>query len=197
MAKSLPLGLIVGLGNPGAKYSKTRHNVGFWLVDLLAQRCSASFRLEARFKAQVCRIRLGGRAIWLLKPDTYMNESGPSVAGWVSYYKLRAEQTLVVHDELNLPCGRVALKRSGGHGGHNGLRDIISHLNANFVRARIGIGYPDSQYDVANYVLNVPSVEDLRRISWANTAILENIETIAVGDFEAAMKSISRALSQH
>jgi PTH1 family peptidyl-tRNA hydrolase len=126
-----------------------------------------------------------------------MNESGPSVAGWVSYYKLRAEQTLVVHDELNLPCGRVALKRSGGHGGHNGLRDIISHLNANFVRARIGIGYPDSQYDVANYVLNVPSVEDLRRISWANTAILENIETIAVGDFEAAMKSISRALSQH
>ncbi len=80
---------------------------------------------------------------------------------------------------------------------HNGLPDIISHLNANFVRARIGIGYPDSQYDVANYVLNVPSVEDLRRISWANTAILENIETIAVGDFEAAMKSSSRALSQH
>tara|TARA_Y100000588_G_scaffold284998_1_gene302663 strand:- start:7576 stop:8169 length:594 start_codon:yes stop_codon:yes gene_type:complete len=196
VAKSLPLGLIVGLGNPGDNYTKTRHNAGFWLIDSLAQRYSVSFRSEARFKAQVCRIRLGGRAIWLLKPDAYMNQSGPSVSGWASYYKLRAEQTLVVHDELNLPCGRVSLKRNGGHGGHNGLRDIISHLNANFVRARIGIGYPDSRYDVANYVLNAPSTEDLRQISRANAAILENIETIVAGDFEAAMESVNRSLSR-
>lgn len=195
MTKSLSLGLIVGLGNPGAQYARTRHNAGFWLVDLLAERCSASFRLEARFKAQVCRIKLGGRPIWLLKPDTYMNESGPSVAGCASYYKLRAEQTLVAHDELELPCGRVGLKRGGGHGGHNGLRDIVSHLNADFVRVRIGIGHPGAGHDVARYVLNVPPVDDLQQIERANAAILENIETVVEGDFDAAMKSINRALA--
>jgi PTH1 family peptidyl-tRNA hydrolase len=194
VAKSPGLGLIVGLGNPGAQYAKTRHNAGVWLVDALAERYSASFRAEARFKAQVCRITLGGRPIWLLKPKTYMNESGPSVAGCVSYYKLTSQQTLVVHDELELACGRVNLKRGGGHGGHNGLRDIVSHLNADFVRAQIGIGRPASGHDVASYVLNVPQANDARQITRATSALLDNIETIVAGDIEAATKAIARSL---
>ncbi len=195
MSKSLSVALIAGLGNPGAEYTKTRHNVGFWLVDLLAEEYSGRFRAEARFKAQVCRIELGGRSIWLLKPDAYMNESGPSVAGCASYYKLRAEQTLVVHDELDLPCGRVGIKRGGGHGGHNGLRDIVSHLNANFVRLRIGIGHPGSGRDVSRYVLNTPPADERQQIERATAAILENIESVVDGDFEVALKSINRALA--
>ena len=124
-----------------------------------------------------------------------MNESGPSVAGCASYYKLRAEQTLVVHDELDLPCGSVAIKHGGGHGGHNGLRDIVSHLNADFARVRIGIGHPGPGHDVARYVLDVPPIDDRRQIEQVSSAILENIETVIDGDFEVAMNSIKRALA--
>lgn len=194
MAKSPGLGLIVGLGNPGQQYAKTRHNAGFWLVDALAERYSASFRAEARFKAQVCRIKIGGRSVWLLKPNTYMNESGPSVAGCASYYKLTSQQTLVAHDELELPCGKVGLKRGGGHGGHNGLRDIVVHLNADFVRARIGIGHPGAGHDVARYVLNVPPAGDVRKIEHATSTFLDTIETVVAGDIEAALKTLDRYL---
>ncbi len=188
MAKSPGLGLIVGLGNPGAEYAKTRHNAGTWLIDRLAENHSARFRSEARFKAHLCRIDIGGNPIWLLKPDTYMNESGPSVAGCAAYYKIEARQTLVAHDELGVACGKLRLKRSGGHGGHNGLRDIAAHFDPGFARVRIGIGRPSVGQDVARYVLNVPQVQDKQLISEALSALLEEIETVVAGDLETARK---------
>ena len=190
MAENPGLSLIVGLGNPGAEYAKTRHNAGIWLVDKLADKYSASFRRETRFKAHLCRIDIGGNAIWLLKPDTYMNESGTSVAGCAAYYKIETGQTLVAHDELGLACGKLRLKRGGGHGGHNGLRDIASHLNPEFARIRIGIGRPTAKQDVARHVLNVPQVQDQQLISVAISVLLEQIETVVTGDLEAAMKKL-------
>ncbi|MFP6682702.1 MAG: aminoacyl-tRNA hydrolase [Gammaproteobacteria bacterium] len=190
MAENPGLSLIVGLGNPGVEYAKTRHNAGIWLVDKLAEKYSASFRRETRFKAHLCRIDLGDNEIWLLKPDTYMNESGPSVAGCAAYYKIEAGQTLVAHDELGLGCGKLRLKRGGGHGGHNGLRDIASHLNPEFARIRIGIGRPTAKQDVARYVLNVPRVQDQQLITAAISVLLEQIETVVTGDLEAATKKL-------
>jgi len=121
-----------------------------------------------------------------------MNDSGLSVAGCVSYYKLSSRETLVAHDELALPCGEVRLKRGGGHGGHNGLRDIVSHLDAAFVRVRIGIGHPGPGQDVARYVLNVPPAADKRLIEDGLSAVLDQIETIVAGDIDAAMSEIGK-----
>jgi PTH1 family peptidyl-tRNA hydrolase len=191
MVKNPRLGLIVGLGNPGESYVRTRHNAGFWLVDQLAESNSARFKSEARFKAQLCRINIGGSPVWLLKPVNFMNNSGPSVAACASYYKLSAQQILVAHDELGLECGNVRLKRGGGHGGHNGLRDIVSHLNADFVRARIGIGHPGAGRDVARYVLNVPPVAEARLIEESLSLLFDQIETIVAGDIDGAAREIA------
>jgi len=192
VAKHAGLGLIVGLGNPGEQYARTRHNAGVWLVDKLAEKYTASFRPQARFKAQICKVNINGNPVWLLKPESFMNDSGLSVAGCVSYYKLSSRETLVAHDELALPCGEVRLKRGGGHGGHNGLRDIVSHLDAAFVRVRIGIGHPGPGQDVARYVLNVPPAADKRLIEDGLSAVLDQIETIVAGDIDAAMSEIGK-----
>lgn len=186
------LGLIAGLGNPGEQYARTRHNAGFWLVDQVAEKFSATFRPEARFKAQVCRVNIGGNPVWLLKPDTFMNECGPSVAGCAAYYKLGAGEVLVAHDELSLACGSVRLKRGGGHSGHNGLRDIASHFAPDFVRVRLGIGHPGAGQDVARYVLNVPPVEDRRLIEAAVSLVVDNIEAIVAGELAAVTKELDR-----
>lgn len=121
-----------------------------------------------------------------------MNNSGPSVAGYASYYKLNAHQTLVAHDELGLACGRLRLKQGGGHGGHNGLRDIASHFNAGFERVRIGVGHPGPGHDVASYVLNVPPAAEKRLIEEALALALDQIEILVGGDFEAAAKALDR-----
>jgi len=192
LAKNLRLGLIAGLGNPGESYARTRHNAGFWLVDRIAEMNSVSFRVEARFNAQVCRVEINGCAVWLLKPETFMNDSGPSVASCASYYRLSAAQTLVAHDELALKCGNIHFKIGGGHGGHNGLRDIMSHFESGFVRARIGIGHPGLGHDVARYVLNVAPAAENRLIEEALSRALDQIEMIVAGDLKSTINVSGR-----
>lgn len=191
MAKSSGLGLIVGLGNPGQQYAKTRHNVGFWFVDAVAERHSTRFKFESRFNGDVCRVTIESTPVWLLKPQSFMNASGLSVSGCAKYYKIPASRSLVVHDELALNCGQVQLKKGGGHGGHNGLRDIASHFETGFLRARIGIGHPGADRDVSNYVLKSPSRQEKVLIDDSLDSLTAEVESIVRGDFEAASERLA------
>ena len=141
----LPLRIIVGLGNPGPEHQVTRHNAGFWFVDLLARRHGGEFRDYRKYSGETARINISGQEIVLLKPTTYMNRSGLSVRQLSDFYKIAAEEILVAHDELDLPVGSVRLKQGGGHGGHNGLRDTIAHIGETFWRLRLGVGHPGQQ----------------------------------------------------
>jgi PTH1 family peptidyl-tRNA hydrolase len=153
--------LIVGLGNPGPSYEGTRHNVGAWFVELLAEEYAVSLNLESKFSGRVARLTLPQANCWLLIPTTYMNRSGLAVKAIASFYKIPPEAILVAHDELDFPAGTTRFKQEGGHGGHNGLRDIINQLQANnFHRLRIGIGHPGHRDLVTDYVLNRPSKKD-------------------------------------
>ena len=161
--------LIVGLGNPGADYVDTRHNAGFWFLDLLADHLSLTFRLEKKFNADEARYRSSDKDVFLLKPQTFMNRSGQSLGAVMRFYKIKPRQILVVHDELDLDPGLNRLKQGGGHGGHNGLRDVINHLgDREFFRLRVGIGHPGDRDQVINYVLHRPSVVDRESIDSAN-----------------------------
>ncbi len=164
------LAAIAALGNPGAEYQFTRHNVGFWFADALAARSGVSFRRERKLSGEVARVTLDNQEIPVLKPATFMNESGRSVGALCTYQKLNPATLLVVHDDLDLPLGIVRLKRGGGHGGHNGLRDIIAHLGADFMRMRIGIGRPSSGMDAIRYVLSRANAEE-------ESQLLESIDT--------------------
>lgn len=148
-----PPAAIVGLGNPGSEYAKTRHNAGYWLVDRLTSECGKTMRPEAKFLGDAGQIGLAGHSVRLLKPTFFMNESGQSVRRFIDFYKLDPERMLVIHDDLDLPPGTVRLKRGGGHGGHNGVRDVIAHCGRDFLRLRIGIGHPGDKRQVTNYVL--------------------------------------------
>jgi PTH1 family peptidyl-tRNA hydrolase len=146
--------LIVGLGNPGKEYDRTRHNAGFWWVDAIAGRKNALWKREAKFSGYVAKVEEGGRDFWLLKPSTYMNESGRSVSALLRFYRIEPGSMLVVHDELDLPPGTVKLKKGGGTGGHNGLTDIADALaTKDFWRLRVGIGHPGHKDLVSDYVL--------------------------------------------
>ena len=146
--------LIVGLGNPGTKYERTRHNAGYWWVDAIADRKRAGWSKESKFSGWVVKVEEGGRDITLLKPATYMNESGRSVSALLRFFRIDPADMLVVHDELDLPPGTVRLKKGGGTGGHNGLNDISDALGTkDFWRLRIGIGHPGHRDLVADYVL--------------------------------------------
>jgi PTH1 family peptidyl-tRNA hydrolase len=149
----LALRIVVGLGNPGPEHLVTRHNAGFWFVDLLARTYGAEFRDYRKFSGETARITIDGRELILLKPTTYMNRSGLSIRQLSEFYKIPAEEILVAHDELDLPVGSLRLKFAGGHGGHNGLRDTIAHIGENFWRLRIGIGHPGNKAEVIDYVL--------------------------------------------
>ena len=168
----LPLRVIVGLGNPGPEHLVTRHNAGFWFVDLLARRHGGEFRDYRKYSGETARITLSEREIILLKPTTYMNRSGLSVRQLSDFYKIAPEEILVAHDELDLPVGSVRLKQGGGHGGHNGLRDTIAHIGETFWRLRLGIGHPGNKADVIDYVLTrAPRAEE--------DTILETVSTAA------------------
>jgi PTH1 family peptidyl-tRNA hydrolase len=168
----LALRVIVGLGNPGPEHLVTRHNAGFWFVDLLARRHGGEFRDYRKYSGETARITLNEREIVLLKPTTYMNRSGLSVRQLSDFYKIAPEEILVAHDELDLPVGSVRLKQGGGHGGHNGLRDTITHIGENFWRLRLGIGHPGNKADVIDYVLTrAPRAEE--------DTILETVSTAA------------------
>ncbi len=183
--------LIVGLGNPGADYVGTRHNAGFWLIDLLASDLGLSFRFEKRYNAEECKLQAGSKDIYLLKPQTFMNRSGQAVAALARYFKIAPEQILVVHDELDLPPGTNRIKQAGGHGGHNGLRDIVNHLGSReFFRIRVGIGHPGDSNQVINYVLHKPSVVDLNAIEVANRDTLAVMPLIFEGRIDKAMQAL-------
>ena len=183
--------LIVGLGNPGADYVSTRHNAGFWLIDELAADRGLSFRFEKRYNADECKLKTDGKDVFLLKPQTFMNRSGQAVAALARYYKIKTEQILVIHDELDLPPGTNRIKQAGGHGGHNGLRDIINHLSGNgFFRIRIGIGHPGDASQVINYVLHKPSASDLAAIEAANRDTLAVMPYIFEGRIDKAMQAL-------
>lgn len=164
--------LIVGLANPGAEYAATRHNAGAWFVDLLAERLRAPLREEAKFFGYTSRVTLGGEDVRLLVPTTFMNLSGKAVAAMASFFRINPDEILVAHDELDLPPGVAKFKLGGGHGGHNGLKDIISKLgnNPNFHRLRIGIGHPGDKNKVVSFVLGKPPVSEQKLIDEMNAS---------------------------
>ena len=184
--------LVVGLGNPGRKYEATRHNAGFWWIERLARAVHGEFRHEARFHGDVAKVATPGGELWLLKPATFMNQSGRAVAALAGFYKLAPGQLLIVHDELDLPPGTVRLKNGGGTGGHNGLNDIAAQLGTkDFWRLRIGIGHPRNQtateQEVLDYVLHKPGAADHAAIDDAISRGLEVWPLIAEDKLEAAM----------
>jgi PTH1 family peptidyl-tRNA hydrolase len=185
-----PIRIIAGLGNPEDKYERTLHNVGFWFVDELARKYGGSFRYERKFDADYCRINLHGEDVWLVKPQSYMNCSGQPIRAVLDYYRLRTDELLVAHDEIDLPPGTVRLKAGGGHGGHNGLRDTIRHCGAEFLRLRLGVGHPGEKHKVTGHVLRRGSTD-------TEVAVERNIDdAVAVmpdvvdGNINAAMKKL-------
>jgi PTH1 family peptidyl-tRNA hydrolase len=160
MNERRPIQLIVGLGNPGEEYARTRHNAGFWLLDVLAARHGGRFRMERKFNAEVAMLSIAGNDVRLLKPATFMNRSGQPIQAAATYLKIPPECILVAHDDLDLPPGVARLKHGGGAGGHNGLRDAIAHLGPAFWRLRLGIGHPGNRAEVIDYVLNRASREE-------------------------------------
>jgi PTH1 family peptidyl-tRNA hydrolase len=155
------LKIIVGLGNPGPEHLLTRHNAGFWFVDALAAKVGSRFRSHTKFQGDICRIEYAGDEVTLLKPMTYMNRSGLAIRAIVDYQKVAPQQVMVVHDELDLPVGDARFKQGGGHGGHNGLRDTVTHLGPDFWRLRLGIGHPGDKSQVIDYVLRrAPKAEE-------------------------------------
>jgi peptidyl-tRNA hydrolase, PTH1 family len=184
--------LIVGLGNPGQQYQKTRHNVGFLFLDELVSDLDEAWTSESRFQGWVAECHLAAKKVMLLKPQTFMNRSGQSVGMVARYYKLRPEEILVVHDELDFEVGVVRLKKNGGHAGHNGLRDIISHLGSKeFYRLRIGIGRPDMGKAVADYVLSNPSKKEWGLMGSAFDLSRRYLDQMAAGDMTAAMNKLN------
>ncbi len=183
--------LIVGLGNPGAKYEATRHNAGFWWLDRIASQQRATFKRESRFQGAVAKIS-GGGDLWLLKPETFMNLSGQAVAAVANYYKITPGEILVAHDELDLPAGGAKLKFGGGLSGHNGLKSIAQSLGTqDFWRLRIGIGHPREtaapEREVVDYVLHAPRAEEQDEIDKTLTRALDLWPQIIAGELEAAM----------
>ena len=185
------LRLIVGLGNPGTEYLKTRHNVGFWFVDALADRQGLRFGIESKLHAQTTKCLIDGEPLWLQKPITFMNKSGIAVVSALRYYKIEPEEMLVVHDDLDLSAGVARLKFDGGHGGQNGLRDIFTHLgHGRFHRLRIGIGHPGHKDRVTSWVLGRAAANDEQAILGAIGAAIDVLPLAVRGDFNEAMKRL-------
>lgn len=185
-----PIRLIAGLGNPGSQYDKTRHNAGFWFVDELARRYSGQFAAEKRFSGDVCKLQVGSNVVWLIKPMTFMNRSGLAVRQLADFYRIPVENILVVHDELDIPAGEVRLKQGGGHGGHNGLRDLHAHLGADYWRLRLGVGHPGDRNKVVDYVLSRPTQDDEIVILRAIDTAADQIGLILQGEMQKAMQAL-------
>ena len=181
--------LIAGLGNPGAEYEHTRHNAGFWLIDELARAWNVRLKSEKKFFGEVARAARPEGDVWLLKPDTFMNRSGLAVAALASFYKIKPEEILVVHDELDISCGRIRFKLGGGNGGHNGLKDIQARLGTpDFYRLRLGIGHPGDRNLVVGYVLNKPSAADREDIDEAVAKSIQGLPLVLDGKWEEATR---------
>lgn len=183
--------LLVGLGNPGSRYERTRHNAGFWFLDAAARGLNLHFRYEKRFHGYVAEGDWNGDRLRLLKPDTYMNRSGQAVSALAGFFKVPLGRMLVAYDEIDLPPGSVRLKTGGGHGGHNGLRDVIAHAGTpDFSRLRIGVGHPGLSDQVVDYVLNRPGKAEQAEIDAAIDRVCEVLPTILDGDLGRAMQTL-------
>ena len=190
---SSEIALIVGLGNPGSEYERTRHNAGQWFVEALARAHGATLASEAKYFGKVARLRIGGTEVRLLVPTTFMNRSGQATAALAGFFKIAPEQMLVAHDELDMPPGTVRLKQGGGHGGHNGLRDIVAchGNNANFLRLRIGIGRPPHKDQVTPWVLGKAPASEQEKMDAAINAALAEVPLIVAGQFAKAMNRLN------
>lgn len=183
--------LIVGLGNPGEKYTATRHNAGFWFLDELARRHGGLLRSEGKFFGETTRITVDGRDVHLLKPMTFMNRSGQAVAALANFFKLPVSSILLAHDELDLDPGTIRLKRGGGHGGHNGLRDTERALgNRDYLRLRVGIGHPGDSSLVTPWVLGRPAADDRIAIEQAIDRAADAVPQLVAGELERVMNEL-------
>ena len=186
--------LIVGLGNPGDKYTATRHNAGFWFVDAVAAQTNSKLAIDAKMFGFMGKLRLVDKQdadVYLLKPTTFMNASGKAVAALANYYKILPSEILVIHDELDLPAGSAKLKFGGGHGGHNGLRDIHAALGtADYWRLRLGIDHPGDKNEVINYVLKAPTNTENDALQASIHAACGVVDLLLKGEFESAMQKL-------
>ena len=179
--------LFVGLGNPGPEYEATRHNAGFWWIDALSRELKAPLSLDKNYFGQVARTILNGQTVWLLKPLTFMNLSGKSVAALARFFKIAPNEILVTHDELDIVPGQAKLKFGGSHAGHNGLRDIHAQFGSgDYWRLRIGVGHPGVKSEVINWVLKKPSQEDRAGIEESIDRALKAVPDLLKGDMEKA-----------
>lgn len=185
------ISLIVGLGNPGTEYAQTRHNAGFWYVLRLAERYRISLKNDSKYHALSGRGQIEGQDIRLLLPQTYMNRSGQSVAPFAKFFQIPANQILIAHDELDMNPGVIRLKNGGGHGGHNGLRDIVPHIGADFLRLRIGIGHPGHKDKVSGHVLSKAPAGEQQLIDQAIDHALAQSQLLFNGDIAKAMNAIN------
>jgi len=189
--------LIVGLGNPGSQYSQTRHNAGFWFLDrlhsaaLAGGSAGAGFKQQAKLAAETCRVQVFNRHCVLAKPMVFMNNSGRPVRALLDYYKIDIENLLVAYDELDLPPGTARLKKGGGHGGHNGMRDIFRHVdNTDFLRLRIGIGHPGHKDAVTGYVLSRPTAAQERQMLQSISDAIDVMPDLLAGNVSKATKDL-------
>ncbi|QOR39452.1 aminoacyl-tRNA hydrolase [Billgrantia diversa] len=182
---------IIGLGNPGDNYAATRHNAGAWLVEILARQAGTELRPEKKFLGLYAKVLLDGHELHLLEPTTFMNRSGGAVAALCQFFKIAPDELLVAHDELDIAPGTARYKQGGGHGGHNGLRDIVSALgDKGFNRLRIGIGHPGDSRQVTNYVLGRPGKAELEAIGAALDECLATLPLAVSGDWARAMSRL-------
>ena len=194
---SSPIKLIVGLGNPGEKYAKTRHNAGFLFLDALCAQLGVTLKADKQLFGRSAKALIAGSEVRLLAPDTFMNLSGKSVLAATQYYKIALHEILVVHDELDLDAGVARLKLGGGHGGNNGLRDIAQRCaTTDFARLRIGIGHPGVGRDVSGYVLKQPNRDDQNKIEHAIAESLRVLDLIVQGEFPRAMNELHTVLAK-
>lgn len=183
--------LFVGLGNPGPEYEHTRHNAGFWWIDELAKTLGVTLRDERAYYGEMARTHIGGQTVWLLKPQTFMNLSGKSIAALARFYKIAPEEVLVVHDELDLEPGHAKLKQGGSHAGHNGLRDTHAQLGTDqYWRLRLGIGHPGHREQVVSWVLGKPPKEQREAIEICIERTAKAFEKLADGDMPGATRIV-------
>ena len=185
------LSLIVGLGNPGSEYAQTRHNAGFWFIERLAEQYGIQLKADPKYKGISGRGNIEGQDVRLLLPTTFMNLVGQSVVPFAKFYQIAPEAILIAHDELDMNPGVIRLKTGGGHGGHNGLKDIVPHIGSNFHRLRIGIGHPGSKERVSGHVLSKAPSSEQNLMDDAIAHALSRIQLLVNGDTQQAMNQIN------
>jgi len=185
------LKLVAGLGNPGVKHAESRHNAGFWFLDLLADQHGIAFTANAGLFGRQARLQYDNNDVRLFKPQPYMNESGRAIQAIMAYYRILPAEMLIVHDEIDLPPGTIRLKRGGGHAGHNGLRDIIECIGSrDFNRLRIGVGHPGAKDRVIGTVLGKPTAKEKKLIKTAIHEALAVMPLVLAGEFSKAMTQL-------